>query len=132
MAYSDNLRNRVETTGYAILSINTIGKKFFKKFSRRSVFCYFSIRQLAVSYKKGFANLVARRAELWLTPPSQSHPRLHFVVHRQRLCRRRADSLSVGEERIELSTPHPQRGMLPLYHSPNLWYFNTSYLHFLT
>ncbi len=37
-------------------------------------------------------------AELCASPPAQSQPRLNFVVRRQRLCRRRADSQSVGDE----------------------------------
>ena|SRR3989338_93697 len=53
----------------------TVGSNFF-----------LTNRQLALTYKKGFA-------ELWLNPPSQSHSRLNF-----------ADSLSVGVTRIELAT----------------------------
>ena len=71
----------------------TVGSNFF-----------LTNRQLAVSYKKGFAELCA-------PPPAQSQSRLTF-----------ADSLSVGVLRIELRPHDPQPRILPLNYTPWLLY----------
>ena len=67
----------------------TVGSNFF-----------LTDRRLSVSFNQGFDTLQLLRE-------NQSQVSVPF-----------ADSRSVGEGRIELPIPHPQRGVLPLYYSP--------------